>query len=139
MEAGRHETRAWLVRAAPAKAGLADVVCRFGNATGKSVVHRPCLPTTPGLPRCQQPAHAQSLPRQTSALSPRDVLSLSVHIRRRASSDRCVVETGGASRISPNTLAGPVPVKRRSLERHTFRHIFAARWRKKNRSSPKVL
>ena len=38
-----------LVRAAPTETRLADVVRRIGNTAGKSVVHRPCLPITPGL------------------------------------------------------------------------------------------
>src|SRR5439155_21459270 len=53
METRRRETGTGLVRAAPAKTRLADVVCGFGNAAGKSVDWRPSLQTVAGLPRCR--------------------------------------------------------------------------------------
>src|SRR3954447_14465625 len=111
METGRPETRAGLVRTAPAQVGLADVVCCFGNATGKSVVCRARLSITAGFSRREYPPRVQSFPRQTAALCPRHVLSLSVHKRRRAPSYRGMVETRGASRIPSNSLAGPVLVR----------------------------
>src|SRR6516164_3515833 len=111
MESGRRKTRAALERAASAQTGLADVVCGFGNATVNSVADRAPLPITSGLPRCERFARAQPLSRQSAALRSYDVLSLSVHNDRGASSDWRVVETRGAPRISSDALAGPVPVK----------------------------
>ena len=62
METGRRETRARLVRTAPAQVGLADVVCCFGNATGKSVVCRARLSITARFSRREWPARVQSFP-----------------------------------------------------------------------------
>src|SRR6266481_6368262 len=59
METRRRKTGTGLVRAAPAKTRLADVVCRFGNAAGKSVDWRPDRQTAAGLPRCRPIARTQ--------------------------------------------------------------------------------
>src|SRR5437762_13968545 len=93
METWRRETRAGLVRAAPAETGLADVVCRFGNAARKSVVRRTDLPIASRLAWNKRLARKQPIPAQTAALHSSDVLSLSIYNRGRASPDRHMVET----------------------------------------------
>ena len=168
MEARRRKTRARLVCAAPAETRLADVVRRFGNSTPKSMVHRIDLPLASRLARSEQLARKQSIPGQTATLRSRDVLSLSIYNRGRASPHRRVVETRGASGIPADPFARAIPVSasQRSFSTPTFgtisrsaggsgletaapwevlvlsvvrwRDIFAARWRKKNRSSLKA-
>lgn len=144
METRRRETRAWLVRTASAQARLANVVRRIGNTATKSVVHRPDFPIAPGVARCERAARAKPVPRQTAALYPVNNLPIPLYNSRRASPDRRVVETPGASRLFANAVAGPVPAKsvtqtpRAGLERDVLRGIFAARWRRKNRFLPKA-
>src|SRR5947207_3991363 len=93
METRQCETRAGLVCAAPTETRLADVVCRFGNAARKSVVRRTDLPIASRRASNERLARKQSIPAQTAALHSRDVLSLSIYNRGRASPDRHMVET----------------------------------------------
>src|SRR5882724_10551399 len=104
METRRRNTRAGLVCAASTEARLADVVCRFGKPAAKSVAYRAYCQTVARLTRREPLARIQPVSRQPAPLHSRGVLSLSIHNRERASANRRVVETSGASGISANDL-----------------------------------
>ena|SRR6266480_2103892 len=110
METRRRKTRTGLVRAAPAKARLADVVCRFGNTAGKSVDWRPGRQTPAGLPRRGPIVRTQPVSREATQVCSRDVLSLPLYDAERTTTNWRVVETPGAKRISANDLAGSAAV-----------------------------
>src|SRR5436309_15417015 len=52
METRRRDARAGLVRAAPAKTRLADVVCRARKLSGKLVVRQADYPVAARIERC---------------------------------------------------------------------------------------
>src|SRR6266480_1282200 len=106
METRRRDTRAGLVCAASTETGLANVVCRLGNPAAKSVVCRARCQTVARLTGRGPAARAQSISRQSASLHSCDVLSLPIHDRERASANRRMVETAGASGISANDLVG---------------------------------
>src|SRR6266571_761345 len=105
METRRRDARAGLVRAAPAKTRLADVVCRARKLSGKSVVWQ--VDCEAGMvARCEPIAREESFFARTAALHSRHVLSLSFHDVARTQRDRRVVETRGASGIFANGFTG---------------------------------
>src|SRR5205807_3462280 len=106
METGRPDARAGLVRAAPAKTRLADVVCRARKLSGKSVVRQADCPVAARIARCTPTPREGSLPTRIATLHSRDVLSLSFHDVARTPRDRRMVETRGASGIFAKCFTG---------------------------------
>src|SRR5437016_14280156 len=100
METRRRDAHAGLVRAAPAKTRLANVVRSARKLSGKPVVWQ--VDCQAGrLARCEPIAREESFFARTAALHSRDVLSLSFYDVARTQRDRRVVETRGASEYLP--------------------------------------
>src|SRR5881396_2040335 len=108
METRRRDARAGLVRAAPAKTRLADVVCRARKLSGKSVVRQADCPVAARIARCTPTSREGSVPTRTAALHSRDVLSLSFHDVARTPRDRRVVETRAGWGIFAHSFTGSV-------------------------------
>src|SRR5438874_2875670 len=115
METGRRVARARLVPAASAALGLANVVRRARFVSPKPVVcSNRDLALARQAERCRV-VRQKSLPGYATAVRARNNLSLSLHERRRTSTNRRVVETSAAWRIfggrfARRRVASPVAI-----------------------------
>src|SRR5437764_12846139 len=97
METRRRDACARLVRTAPAKIGLADVVRSARNLSGKPVVCQADCQAAGRLARCEPIDRDESIPSRTAALHSRDILWLRFYDVARTTRHRDVVETRRSS------------------------------------------
>src|SRR5882724_270622 len=106
LEAGRSESRAAMGGAAPAAAGLADVVRRAWDLPAQSMVRQLARASAPQRPRRDAAAGAQSVSRHSTSIRSREIVRVPFCIGGGTPRDRRLVETRRTRRISAARFSG---------------------------------